>query len=472
MLKLIIRKELLETIQSKRFVWTFSVCSVLILLTFYMGAENYHLNLARYEAAKAENLRKLEGITDWLMVRSHRIFLPPEPLEVLVNGVANDIGRTVEVVGRGELTASGSRYNEDPLFAAFRFLDLDFIFQIVLSLFAILFAYNAINGEKEAGTLRLAFANAIPKDQLVLGKLLGAFLALGLPLLLPILLGCLLLPILNVPLSPGEWARLGLIILSGIFYFGIFLTLSIFVSAITERSAHAFSFLLVIWILTIFIIPRAAVLIAGRMVDVPSVDELAFQKSRYQMQLWQEDREKMEHYHAEKSNDPEKMMAGFHKFMEELANAREKKANDLAARLNESRRNKQLVQERLALGLARLSPAALFSLAATNLAGTSLTLKDHFMQEVYGYQQTYRQFILAKTGMNPGSGMVIMRIRNDDSGEKEKPIDPKELPPFLYQKAALAEVLNHSLLDLSLLVLLNIIFFVAAYFRFLRYDVR
>ncbi|MCI0513437.1 ABC transporter permease [candidate division KSB1 bacterium] len=472
MLKLIIRKELLETIQSKRFIWTFSVCSALILLTFYMGAENYQLNLARYEAAKAENLRKLEGVTDWLMVRSHRIFLPPAPLEVLVNGVANDIGRTVEVVGRGELTASGSRYNEDPLFAAFRFLDLDFIFQIVLSLFAILFAYNAINGEKEAGTLRLSFANAVPKDQYILGKLLGAFLALGLPLLIPILLGCLLLPILKVPLSPAEWLRLGLILLTGIFYFGIFLTLSIFVSAITTRSAHAFSFLLVIWILTIFIIPRAAVLIAGRMVPVPSVDELAFQKSRYQAQLWQEDQVKMNQYHPENSGDPDKMLAEFHKFMEELADAREKKANALATRLNESRRNRQQVQERLALGLARLSPAALFSLATTNLASTSLALKAHFMQEVYGYQQTYRQFILAKTGMNPGSGMIVMRVRNDDSEEQEKPIDPKELPPFLYQKMALPEILGHSLLDLSLLVLLNIVFFVAAYVKFLRYDVR
>jgi hypothetical protein len=80
--------------------------------------------------------------------------------------------------------------------------------------------------------------------------------------------------------------------------------------------------------------------------------------------------------------------------------------------------------------------------------------------------------MLAKTGMNPGSGMIILRIRNDDSEAKEKPIDPKELPLFLYQKMTLHEILNHSLLDLSLLVLLNIVFFVAAYLKFLRYDVR
>lgn len=472
MIKLILRKELLEVIHSKRFIWTFLICALLILLTFYIGAQNYHLSVVRYEAAKAENLRKMEGVTDWLMVRAHRIFLPPDPLEVLVTGVSNDIGRTVEVVGRGELTASGSRYNEDPLFAVFRFLDLDFIFQIVFSLFAIFFAFNSINGEKEAGTLRLSFANSVPKDQYILGKLLGSFFALGLPLLLPVLLGCLLLPVMGVPLQGQEWFRLGLIVLTGFFYFGVFLTLSIFISALTERSSNAFLFLLVSWILMVFIIPRASVLIAGRMVAVPSVDELAFQKNQFQTQLWIEDQEKIGQFKAPAQKDPEKMAAEFHKFMQELADKREKQVNELAERLNEGRRNKQLEQEWLALGLARVSPAALFSLAVTNLAGTSLALKEHFLKEVQSYQQTYRQFMIEKTGMNPGSGMMIFRVRDDDSEEKEKPIDPQEMPPFLYNKMPLDEIINNSLLEIGLLVLLNILFFAGAYFRFLRYDVR
>src|ERR1051325_11113052 len=84
-----------------------------------------------------------------------------------------------EVRGGGELTADDSRFNEVPIFAIFRFLDLDFIFQIVLSLFAILFAYDAINGEKERGTLRLSFANPIPRHTYILGKLGGACIGLG-----------------------------------------------------------------------------------------------------------------------------------------------------------------------------------------------------------------------------------------------------------------------------------------------------
>ena len=231
MLKFIIEKELREIIGSRKFAVTFGICATLIVLAFYVGARNYQVSRAQYEAALQENIRQMSDLTDWLMVE-HRVFLPPEPLAALVGGVSNDIGRNILMYGRGELTAEDSRYGDDPIFAVFRFLDLEFIFTIILSLFAILFAYDAVNGEKERGTLRLTFANAIPKDSYILGKIIGAFLALGLPLLLAILIGSLLLPLMGVPMAGSDWAKLALISLAGLLFFGVFLTLSVWISAL------------------------------------------------------------------------------------------------------------------------------------------------------------------------------------------------------------------------------------------------
>jgi len=469
MLKLIIEKELKEIIGSAKFAITFGVCAVLILLTFYVGAKNYQISSQRYEAAKTENLRQLEGLTDWLMVNSHRIFLPPKPLEALVTGVSNDIGRTIEMAGRGELTANDSRFGDDPIFAVFRFLDLDFVFQIVLSLFAILFAYDAINGEKERGTLRLSFANAIPRDTYILGKVVGSFLALAVPLLIPILIGSLLLPLMGVHLTGDDWFRLALVILAGLLYFGVFLTLSVFISSLTNKSSHSFSLMLVIWIFAVLIIPRSSVLLAGRAVDVPTVDEIAAQKTRLRSQLWKEDRNKMASFKLPEGTDMEDMHTAFQRFMEELSENRNKQMQELAGRLNEDRRNRQLEQERLAFGIAKISPAAAFSLAVTNLVGTSLKLKEHFIKEANGYQKTFGEFMKDKTGMNPGGGMIFMHIGN---GEEEKPIDPKELPPFEYSNPALGETVQAALFDLGLLGFFNLIFFAGAFVRFLKYDVR
>ncbi|HEY5565299.1 MAG TPA: ABC transporter permease subunit, partial [Rhodothermia bacterium] len=155
MLRLIIDKELREIIGSTKFAVTFGVMSLLILLAFYVGARNFQVSTLDYEAAVAENLKQMEGLTDWARI-DNRIFLKPEPLTALVSGISNDIGRTVEIQTQWEPRSEDSRFNEDPIYAVFRFIDLEFIFSIVLSLFAILFAYDAVNGEKERGTLRLA----------------------------------------------------------------------------------------------------------------------------------------------------------------------------------------------------------------------------------------------------------------------------------------------------------------------------
>ncbi len=128
MVRLIIEKELKEIIGSTKFAVTFGACSLLILLAFYVGGRNYQVGMEQYEAGKTESLRKLDGVTDWNEVRSNLISLPPQPIASLVMGVSNDIGRNTEVSGRGELSAEDSRYGEDPIFAVFRFLDLDFVF--------------------------------------------------------------------------------------------------------------------------------------------------------------------------------------------------------------------------------------------------------------------------------------------------------------------------------------------------------
>ncbi len=470
MLKLIIEKELRDIVGSTKFTVSFTACSVLILLAFVMGAAGYRSDTARYDAAVRENLKKMEGLTDWRMVRNNRIFLPPQPLASLVAGVSNDIGRTTEVHGRGELPQDDTRYGAEPVFAMFRFLDLEFIFQTVLSLFAILFAYDAVSGEKERGTLRLSFAHPLPRHTFMAGKLIGSFAALAVPLLVPVLLGCVIFSLMGVPLNADEWLRLALIIGAGLLYFGAFLTIGIAVSALTVRSSSAFLALLVIWIFAVLIVPRGAILVAGRAVDVPSLDDINAKEFRYGEQLFTEDRQKIASFAPSKTGDMGKMVEEFQKFMRTIADERQKKLDDFSSRLDEERTNRQAVQSSLALGIARISPAASFSLAASALAETSLSLKDRYLSQARGYQQTFGKFMLDKTGMNT-SGGIVFRMRTGGA-DTPAPIDTHELPAFAYHTAVLADVLPGAATDLALLVLFIIVFFGAAHAAFRRYDLR
>jgi ABC-type transport system involved in multi-copper enzyme maturation permease subunit len=477
-----------EIIGSTKFAATFGICSILIILSFFTGIKNYQTGVQENNASKVSQLQEFEKYTEWDRVSGQNVFLPPEPLASLVMGVSNDIGRTTGVNGRNTPTTSrDSIYSEQPVFAVFRFLDLEFVFQIILSLFAILFAFDAVNGEKERGTLRLSFANAVPRATYILGKLTGSFLALALPLLIPVLIGILLLPLMGLVLSNDEWLRLGLFIVSGMLYLGVFLTLSAFLSCLTQRSSSAFLFLLMIWIFSVLIIPRASVLIAGNMVKVPTIEEISFQQSQLMRQYSDEFGKRLRNFSKEtyekqrNSGDfsPEarkKAQDSIIQFLNEIETENSKKVEDLTSRLNEERHNKQVQQEKLAFGISRISPAAVFNLASTTLCGTSLDLKNHFLNQASIYSETFAEFIRRKTGHNPGDlGFIYKAAAARASGEKTepaKPINPREIPEFLYQPPELSNILHDALPDIAILILFNLIFFSGAFLTFLRYDLR
>ncbi len=483
MLKLIVTKELREIISSTKFATTFGVCSLLIILAFFLGARSYHVGRAQYDAATAEDRRQLEGQTDWLSV-TPTVLLPPQPLAYLVPGISNDIGRTTRVLGRGGLRPEGSRFGDEPLLALFRFVDLEFTFQVVLSLLAILFAYDAVCGERERGTLRLIFAQSVPRGTYILGKIIGSLLALTIPLLIPLAAGALLLPLMGVPMSGHEWIRLGLIIMAGMLYIGAILGLSVLVSSMTRRSSTAFVLLLSVWVVSVLILPRASVLLAARAVDVPSKDHLLSQRSRLWAQLWREDQKAIQSFMnnqmgtMDDMSDPAQQQAAmqasvnsFNNKFDELATERQRKIAALDDRLTEERQNRQLWQQRLALGIARVSPASVFSLGAAQLAGTSLDLPEHYLSQISAYQERYSAFQQEKTGRSGGGFRMIVKFGNDEEDEPGL-IDPAELPAFTFEPPAFNRVLRAGVFDLSLLALFNLLFFSGAFVAFRRYDVR
>ncbi|UCE24463.1 MAG: ABC transporter permease subunit [Candidatus Zixiibacteriota bacterium] len=466
MFRALVEKEIRDLLGSTKFLLTFVVSAVLIIGAFLVGATRHNLNQRQYEASAAENLRQLDGLTDWNQMEQHRVFLPPQPLAALVSGVSNDIGRTITVTGRGELTATDSRYSEDPIYAVFRFLDLEFIFQIVFSLFAILLGFDAVCGEKERGTLRLALANAVPRHIFIAGKLVGSGAALTVSLLIAVGAGCLLLPIMGISLSAGEWLRLLLIVLTGLLYFGVFLTMSVFVSAITHRSSSSFLAMLVIWIVGVLVVPRVSVLLAGRAVEVPSVDYLSTQKASYREQLWKESRDLMADFQPKANTAC--AATDFARFMDSLMDVREAKMQIYRGRLDEERHNREQQQQRLAFNIARVSPSTSLTLATSALAGTFLTLKEHFVDEASNYQDSYGQFIKEKTGLNPAAGMKVIKIGESN----QEPIDPNELPRFGYQPVPLQQSVAVAAVDMGILTIFNLLFFAGGFLAFGRYDVR
>lgn len=466
MFKSVVEKEIREIICSPKFVVSFAVCTVLILLAFYMGAANYRANRSQYEAAVIENHRQLERVSTWTAIEDNRIFFPPTPMSVLITGVSNDVGRIVEFDRWRKSRPYNSRFGEEPVLAIFRFLDIEFLFGVVLSLFSILLCYDAISGEKEHGILRLVFANSIRRSSYLLGKITGAMLAIGIPLIAAISIGVLILPMLGVPMSAGDWGRLVLIITTGLIYVLFFITTSILVSALTHKSSNSFLILLVIWIITVQLIPRSAVLLAGKVIDMPTLDEIAVQEDRLSLQLNNEFKKKMIAFKPLHKDDEDLASQELFQLIYKLLNERSASVEKLSERLDEDRENKQQLQARLGFSLSRISPAASLTLALSSLAGTDYRLMNNYREQAELYRQGYVAFLKHKIDS------IATEVAAKGISEEPKHIDPTELPVFQYSPPSLQQAINVAMPDAGLLLIYCLLVLSGAMIAFNHYDLR
>jgi|TARA_Y100000310_G_scaffold337546_1_gene424857 hypothetical protein len=487
-LQILIEKELKAILQSPKFVATFGVCSVLILLSIFIGVREYRSSLAQYEMATSLVDQKVAEATSFRNLQT-KVYREPDPMQIFVSGVNYDVGRLSQIEARHDVKLEQSAYSDDPLFAVFRYIDFGFIVQVVLSLFAIVFTYDAINGERESGTLKLVLSNAVPRAQYLMAKMIGAWLGLTIPLLIPILLGLLLLFLFRVPMTGSDWIKLITLLGVSILYFTFFIALGLLVSSLTRASSVSFLLLLVAWITLVLIVPRGATMAAGQLVDVPTVAEIESQKDRYRTDRQQEtdetrrsmwrqmmapaeglpEQERRAYYQA---NMPE-----FRESVDELQAQMEEELAEHNRQVNEDLRNAKAEQERLAFLLSRFSPASAYKLTAMNLGGTNTSIKKRYEDQMFAFRETYNAYV-------EGKWQKEMQARRDEAqrsgnrrmfwmtGSGNEAVDASDMPKFIASKEPVGSAIKASILDFGLLSVFTVLAFAGAFVAFIRYDVR
>jgi len=231
MLKEIIVKEILKNIISPKLVVSFLLCTILILLSVYLGTVSYKEELDEYNAAVILNRKNLEANDSYgsIGIYGTKIIKYPEVLSIVTAGIRNAVGRQVTIDVRTIPSLTDTKYNGNMSLAIFGELDLILIVKIVLSLFVILFTYDTIAGEKELGTLRLTLSNNLSRHKHLLGKVIGGGVSLLFPFIIPLVMAFILLSLNpNISLSTENWIRIGLILVLFFFYLSVFFTLSLY----------------------------------------------------------------------------------------------------------------------------------------------------------------------------------------------------------------------------------------------------
>ena len=455
---LVVRKEIVHNIYSFRFVATYALLCGLVLLAMFLMSSDYRSRQQVYtsetarERARVDQLKSIQDPSVQFEELSQTHFAgirPPQALSILARGLDDDL--PTRISARNWLNSGSEQLLHNLLFQIFQTPDFVYVINIVTSLLALLFVFDSICGEKEAGTLKLLLSNSVPRDIVLAGKWIGGYLSVVGPFSVAVLGGLVYIHLTGaLELGGDSLGRFGLIYLVSLMYISVCFTLGLLISTLTHRASTALLVCLLVWIGWILVVPTLAPLGARLTVPVPSRQVIVMESRAIE-------------------REAELLVTSYLKRVGDESR-KERKARRDAERaqqsLEEFYQKKVKAQVLRTQNLARLSPSSSFVFAATRLAGTGPELSGHFLKARDQFRESYDQYMKdvhdrAQVDWTRDGPMV----RNPDW------FNPGDVPRFHLFEEALADSFDAASFDMLLLVVFNVLFFMLSYAAFLRYDI-
>lgn len=499
----IIKKEFRSNIITARFILGFAICLMLISASTYVAIQDYSRRLNDYDTAVREHRDEVQK-TNVYHELCPRVDRKPKQMSIFSQGMDKRLVNSFETYTTVVPAIYDGRkygaYNE--FLSLFPSVDLTFIFRVVLSLLALLFAYDAISGEQEDGTLKQMMSNSIPRSSVLLGKYLSALLSLFWPIAVSIIVALLMMMMRSdkVSLARDDFLRVLFIVIASLLYVSLFYLIGLLISTKTRRTATSLMIAMFVWVFLTLIYPNAGGFLADQVVSSePGPEEYSQLR-----ELWSEFKRERDRY--EKKAVPKysywgRMVSGrgsassqsylyfrpieyrtlnggieqqsaldalrqFYGYMEPLHIRTADQAWQMRKRvLDETYGRKQ----RLTTNILRLSPAAIYQNASSILAGTDLGSMRHFMDQVREYRRSFIQYLHNQEAF---SSPYWFRYHHDEEkGILDKP-DVSGVPIFHQRDEGIASSLSRGATDMILLIILNVLLFILSLTLFIRQEVR
>ena len=419
MIGTIIRKEIASNLLSYKFFIVILLTTLLLATSFFVLAKDFKGRKADYELVRP---KPGEAIA----------VLPPNPLSIFAKGLDEAMTRSFEIGVYGISVRAGQK-SGNAIFAFFPAPDFVYIVKGVLSLVAMLFGFDQISRERENGVLRLVLSNSVSRAKVLAGKWLGNYLSLAVPFALVTLIGFALMNLdPQISFGAAGTMRFLLLLAVALLYVALFLSLGLLISALTKKAASSLVVLLLIWAVAAFVLPNIGTLVARQMVDVPSVKAL----SEKRQQTWT--REILLAIVESRGKGDAAWDASRKEHFGKIDAEFDQLENDYRVKFD------RLV--RLTKNFNRVSPAASFVYAETELAGTGIAEEGRLKESVVRYKDA----VLKESGQG----------KTDHAA-------------FNYRYRSIGQVMvQGGLFDMAWLAVFTIVLFAGAYTAFVRYDVR
>lgn len=502
MLITLIRRELLDNLMTFRFAAAVFITLLLVVANTAVLIKDYERRLTDYNTALKTHQDKLQEFKAYSGYELN-IDRPPNPLSLFNTGFDKQLGNQVRVYHAFVPTLWDARMHgsDNPFLNIFTSIDIVFIFQVILSLTALLFAYDALAGERERGTLRLVLAQPVRRGHILLAKYISAMLCLLVPLLISLLLAMILLtsnPSLSF--SSDDFLRIGGIVFTSLAYLSVFYLIGMLISEVSRRTSTALMLSMFIWGFLVLVYPNMILAV----MSPSSPPRTQIDSTVNQMkQIWEEfDRERKDFL----VNDPvpgESMWFGIGAYgwnssprvivrrsklnvhfmntlnIDQISTKSEPQVPHaqnyyrfLEPRVIGSAEKTWMLRKRgledifiqpasIDKTLLKFSPIGIYDSATQAWAGTDLNGIQDFFHASRQYRQTVIDYFYDKE---------IFGARQWFSADPVA-VDWQTLPQFRFKKSDIGINTERALPDVCLLLLINVILFVAILLIFIRSEV-
>ena len=497
----LLQREFLANLIAFRFSVAVIICLLLVVTNTIVLINDYADRLASYNTAAQKHWEEAKTAETYSYSKI-KVDRPPNPLSIFNQGLDRRLGNTIRVYHGfvPSLWDTQSHNADNPFLNLFSNIDLGFIFQVVLSLLAMLFAYDAIAGEREGGTLRLIMTNPLSRGVILLAKYLSAMICLILPLIISLLLSLILSTESGVISFNGDdWSKIGGVTSTSIVYLSAFYLIGLLISTTVRRTATALMLSMFVWVFLVLIYPNLGAFAINRLIDIEEPLEASYREIE---QIWERFEKEQQDF---LKNDPVEgedirfnmkgsnhlryfsvtnsttlqymklesanwrslskesesqipYVKAYYQFVEPL---RIRTAEQ--ARLARQKAFKQtyIRKGKAAQWVMRLSPATMYDLATAAWASTDLRSIEDFIKAVHQYRQSLIDYFYNKDAF---------ASRQWFASDKGK-VGWDDLPRFSYHRVDVWTSAKNALLDLMLLLLLNVVLFMVTFLIFVRQEI-
>lgn len=469
MIRWIVKKEFINNIQSFRFFTLFAIAITLFGINAFISSKEFHQELLDYSKSVVNH-----SVYD---TRAISVDKRPNPLVFVTDGQSKNQDKSLNITRTGDITPAGVVYRGNYLLQNYEVIDWAFIIKLLFSIFAILFTYDAVCGEKEQKTLALVCSNGIQRGSIIFGKYLGAITTLAVPFFAGVLVNIIIISLMGkIDLNAQMVARIGFIVIIGLICLSVFVLIGLLISSATHRTPTSLLLGLGVWLVFVIVIPTLAGMAGEHFTKVPTESEfLERQESLYQI-YWDKNygQKLLQDIVRNKSLTDVKEIQGE---AEKLLS----RAEDERIKLNQDMWHAVESKENSARNRARISPSAEFQFLAESLAFTGIASERSFYKSAQNFIPVYRNYIQDKTGVAYNFNVQPYPWQIEAGGKmlsisaSRQPQFPKRLksfPQFSELYSSISESFKYSVLDIALLLLWNLLILLLSISLFVKYDVR